>query len=117
MLWGWILKRCTDDVENTGLWGYLASRARDKSRVNLDRSHTEGTMRLVDRLPYGAVVREGTADTWREIRMPDPPQPPIFLSMEPQAPAATGEKPTELEPSPVSRELDGNDNPEQRESP
>lgn len=73
MLWGWILKRCTDDVQNTGLWGYLASRARDKSRVNLDRSHTEGTMRLVDRLPYGAVVREGTADTWREIRMPDPP--------------------------------------------
>jgi len=62
-----------------GMWAYLASKARDKSRIELERTRTEGTRQILDRLPYGAVIREGTADGWREIQMPDAPQSPLFL--------------------------------------
>ena len=76
MAWGWVLKRFAGVSRGTGLWSYLASKARDKSKIELEKTRTEATKQLLDHLPYGAVLREGTADGWREIRMPDAPQSP-----------------------------------------
>src|SRR2546430_15295324 len=102
MIWGWILKRFASVPQGTGLWNYLASKARDKSKIELEKTRTEGTKQLLDHLPYGAVLREGTADCWREIQMPDAPQSPllIILPMESRAPGGDTPKPSEMGPTP-----------------
>ena len=42
MAWGWVLKRFADVSRGTGLWSYLASKARDKSKIELEKTRTEG---------------------------------------------------------------------------
>ena len=79
MLQGRFLKRFSGAAQGTGLWDYLTSKARNKSKIELERTRTEGTKQLIDHLPYGAVLREGTAGGWREIQMPDAPQSPWLM--------------------------------------
>lgn len=80
MGWGWILRRIASDSRHAGLFDYLASRDRDKTRAKIEDRRREAAKDLVDRLPNGAVYREKTADGWMEIQMPDPArQPPLFV--------------------------------------
>lgn len=82
----WILKRLTKGSQSTGLWGYLASRDHNKSRIELEKTRTSGTLELLQHLPFGAILREGTSDGWREIQMPSiPPRPLFVLPTEPKA--------------------------------
>jgi hypothetical protein len=68
------------DSRHAGLFDYLASRNRDKTRVKLEDRRREAAKDLVGRLPNGAVYREKTADGWMEIQMPDPArQAPLFV--------------------------------------
>jgi hypothetical protein len=79
MVFGWILKRLGHETQTTGLWGYLASRDRNKSRVEYEKARIAATKELIDHLPNGAVYREGTPEGWREIQMPLVPEPPLFV--------------------------------------
>jgi hypothetical protein len=116
MAWGWLLKRFTDVSRSTGLWSHLASKAREKSKIELEKTRTEATKQLIDHLPYGAVLREGTTDGWREIQMPDAPQSPLLiLPMESHGPGGGALKPTESgQPLEV---FDESRNPDQCEGP
>jgi hypothetical protein len=78
---GWIFRRLTSDSRHhLGLFGYLTSRDRNKTRIKLENARREATMDLIDHLPSGAMYREGTADGWREIWIPDlTSQPPLFV--------------------------------------
>jgi hypothetical protein len=96
MAWGWVLKRFADVSMGTGLWSYLTSKARDKSKIELEKTRTEATKQLLDHLPYGAVLREGTTDGWREVQMPDALQSPLLiLPMEGHGPGGESLEPTE----------------------
>ena len=96
MTWIWILKRFANASQGTRLWGYLASRDQNKSRIQLEKARAEGTKDLIHHLPYGAILREGTAESWREILMPDALQPPLLVlpaehtEPEAQSPELTG---------------------------
>lgn len=74
-------RRLAKESQSTGLWGYLASRDENKSRIELERTRTAGTRELIQHLPAGAILREGTSDGWREIHMPSVPLPqvPFFV--------------------------------------
>ncbi len=62
MAWGWVLKRLAAGPGETGLFSYLASRDRNKTRIKLEEVRHEATKEIIDHLPSGAVYREGTSD-------------------------------------------------------
>jgi hypothetical protein len=77
MILGWILRPITGD--RMGLFGYLASRDRNRSQLKLERVRQDASTELISCLPCGAVYREGAGDCWREIRMPSAPSHPLFV--------------------------------------
>jgi hypothetical protein len=77
MILGWILRAITGD--RMGLFGYLASRDRNRSQLKLERVRQDASTELINCLPCGAVYREGAGDCWREIRMPPAPSHPLFV--------------------------------------
>jgi len=79
MFWGWILKRIASRPDRMGLFGYLAIRDRNRSQIKLEGARQESAKDLIDHLPCGAVYREGTADSWREIWMPPAPRSRLFV--------------------------------------
>jgi len=103
MAWGWILKRLAHGAQATGLWGYLASRDQNKSRIELERARVAGTKELIEHLPNGAVYREGTPDGWREIQMPSTSQLPLFvLPVEQHGSTKQASESAELSHSPMA---------------
>lgn len=103
MVLGWIFKRPGHAGETTGLWAglwaYLASRDQNKSRIELERARIAATKELIERLPNGAVYREGTPDGWREIQMPPVSQTSLLVvpveprDSEPHEPSELAEPP------------------------
>jgi hypothetical protein len=83
MAWEWILKRLTAGTPNSGLWAYLASRDKTNGQIKIEKARAEGTVRILEHLPAGAVFREGTPDGWREIQMPGANQQAVFVRVEP----------------------------------
>jgi hypothetical protein len=79
MAWGWILQRLASGSAGMGLFGYLASRDQNKTRIKLENARQESTKDIIDHLPSGAVYREGTPDGWREILMPPGGQSSLFV--------------------------------------
>jgi hypothetical protein len=110
MVWRWFLKRIAGRSDRTGLFGYLAIRDRNRCQVELEHARQEAAKDLIERLPCGAVYREGTADSWREIWMPPAPRSRLFV-----IPAVHHEPPRDLddqtEPAQPLREL-GQDQPD-----
>lgn len=99
----WLLKRLTKESQRTGLWGYLASRDHNKSRIELERTRTSGTQELIQHLPPGAILREGTPDGWREIQMPSMLPSPLFvLPSEPQRLAKDCQEISQLPQPPIA---------------
>jgi hypothetical protein len=79
MAWGWIFELLGSHPDGVGLFGYLASRDRNRTRIKLEDARREATSDLIDHLPYGTVYRETTRDCRREIWMPSQPEPPVLL--------------------------------------
>jgi hypothetical protein len=79
MAWGWFSELLGGHPNGLGLFGYLASRDRNRTRIKLEDACSEATSDLIDHLPYGAVYRETTRECRREIWMPSQPQPPVLL--------------------------------------
>ena len=104
----WFLKRLARGAQDTGLWGYLASRDQNKSRIELERVRVAGTKELIDHLPNGAVYREGTPDGWREIQMP--PASQLFV-MPVRHRKSEGESSNSVELPPTSMALDQGEGP------
>ena len=77
MAWGWISELLGSHRDGVGLFGYLASRDRNRTRVKLEAACREATNDLIGHLPYGAVYRETTRNCQREIWMPSQPQRPV----------------------------------------
>jgi hypothetical protein len=103
MALGWIFKRLTKESQGTGLWGYLASRDHNKSRIELERTRTSETQQLIQHLPPGAILREGTPDGWREIQMPFMPTRPLFvMPTESQKLTEDGQELSQLPQSPIA---------------
>lgn len=101
MAWSWLLRRLSGGSHSSGFFGYLTSRDRNKTRIERDKVRMEETRELIGLLPYGAVYREGTADGWREIRMP----PPVFaLPTEHHEPTYQSPEPVELPELPKALE-------------
>jgi hypothetical protein len=88
-----------------GLWLFLSVRAQAKGLVELEKVRNDGIKEVIDRLPGGAVLREGSPDGWtREIWMPGTPVPPQYLlRVEQLSPADQPELPAE------PRQLDESD--------
>jgi hypothetical protein len=76
---GWIVRRAVNDPDRIGVFGYLAIRDRNRCQVELEHARQEAAKDLIECLPCGAVYREGTADSWREIWMPPAPRSPLFV--------------------------------------
>jgi len=97
MAWVGIFKRLTAGPHGAGLFSYLASRDRNKTRIKLEKARQEATKEIIDHLPSGAIYREGTSDGWREIVMPQLPQSSLLVVPVEQRehPAGPGES-TEL---------------------
>jgi hypothetical protein len=103
MVLRWIFKRLAHARQATGLWGYLAGRDQNRSRIELERTRVAGTKDLIQHLPHGAVYREGTPDGWREIQMPPVSQPSMLvLPVQPHVTAKEFSEPTELPHSPTA---------------
>lgn len=73
MLWGWIVKSIASRPDRTGLFGYLAIRDSNRCQIELERRRQEAFKDVIGDLPCGAVYREVTGDSRREIWMPPPP--------------------------------------------
>jgi hypothetical protein len=78
MAWGWISELLGGHRDGVGLFGYLAGRDCNRTRVKLEAACREATNDLIGHLPYGAVYRETTRNCQREIWMPSQPQPPVL---------------------------------------
>jgi hypothetical protein len=78
MAWQWISGLLTGSTRGVGLFEYLASRDRNRTRVRIEGSRRESMNDLLGQLPYGAVYREtaNTKECRREVWMP-PPQAPV----------------------------------------
>jgi hypothetical protein len=101
MVWEWFLKRLANGQQSPGLWGYLAIRAQNKAVVEREKARAEAARELIDHLPAGAVYREGTSDSWREIWMPSTSQQPLFvLPVEHRGSARESPEPSELPSQP-----------------
>lgn len=79
MAWRWISELLGGHRDGPGLFGYLASRDRNRTRIRLEETRRDATRDLIHHLPYGAVYRETTGGCRREIWMPCQPQPPVLL--------------------------------------
>jgi hypothetical protein len=112
LAWAWIFKRLAAGTQMAGLFGYLSSRDRNKTRIKLEKARQEATKEIIDHLPSGAVYREGTSDGWREIVMPQPPQSSLFVVPVEQRehPAGPG-MPVELPQSPRALEQHDSSSP------
>jgi hypothetical protein len=80
MAWGWISRLLASHRDGMGLFGFLTSRDRNRTRIQLEDARREATNDLIDHLPYGAVYRETTGGCKREIWMPPQPKPPALPS-------------------------------------
>jgi hypothetical protein len=86
-----------------GMWDFLAKRSADKSRVELERTRSDATQKLVPLLRPGMVLIESGPDWSREIRVPDatPPGMPLnTIDITPQPSIPPPSRPAELEPAP-----------------
>ena len=63
-----------------GIWDFLGKRSADKSRVELERAHNDGTRELIPLLKPGMVLIEGGPDWFREIRVPEALPPGMLLT-------------------------------------
>jgi hypothetical protein len=54
-----------------GPWDFLGKRSADKSRVEQQKAHDEGTQALIPLFKPGMVLIEGGPGWFREIRMPE----------------------------------------------
>jgi hypothetical protein len=79
MAWGLISELLGSHPDGVGLFGYLASRDRNRTRVKLEDARRETANDLIGHLPYGSVYRETTRDCRREIWMPSRPQSPVLF--------------------------------------
>jgi hypothetical protein len=96
MAWGWVVKMLATRSQGTGLFGYLASMDRNKTRVRLEKARQEATKEIIDHLAGGGVYREGTPEGWREIMIPQALQSPIFVAPieQPDSPSKRSESAT-----------------------
>lgn len=63
-----------------GLFAYLISRHATRVKLQTEKARQEGTADLIRLLPNGAVFKDGTGDSWREIWMPPTaPRPALFI--------------------------------------
>jgi hypothetical protein len=83
----WLL-RCLNP--RGGLFAYLTSRDQNRAKIQLEKTRQESTASLIRQLPNGAVFRDGTTDSWREIWMPPalPPSALFLLTAEQEQPQA-----------------------------
>ena len=88
-----------------GIWDYLGKRSADKSRVEQEKVHNEGTQKLIPLLKPGMVLTEGGPDWYREIRMPEALPPAMLLTTVMPQPPAPPLPADELDPAPRN-ELD-----------
>ena len=101
MVWEWFLRRLANGQQSPGLWGYLAIRAQNKAVVEQEKARAEAATELIDHLPAGAVYRDGTSDSWREIWIPSTPQQSLFvLPVEHRGSAREPPEPSELASQP-----------------
>lgn len=75
----WILRQLGASSRHTGFFGYLLRRDDNKTRIQLENARHQATTDLIDRLPRGALYREGTADGWREIQILDTARSSLFV--------------------------------------
>jgi hypothetical protein len=110
MAWQWILKRLASGTREGGLWDYLSRRHDNRTRMELERVHADGSKEIIDHLTPGSIFRDETATGRREIRKgPAPGTSLLFVSHEPGEPAADSAEPTKLPPP--SEALDQGDGP------
>jgi len=85
----WLLQCLTP---RSGLFAYLTSRDQNRAKIKLEKTRQESTATLIRQLPNGAVFRDGTTDSWREIWMPPatPPSTLFLLAAEHEQPQAQG---------------------------
>lgn len=110
MVWGWLLRRLTSSRQGPGLWGYLAIRAQNKGLVEREKARAQAAIDVISHLPDGAVYREGTSDSWREILMPSTSQPSLVVLPAEHREPARREPPQlpELAPQPPRALRQGN---------
>jgi hypothetical protein len=106
MAWTWILGRLGSGRQGTGLFGYLAARDQNKTRIKLENARREATREIIDHLPGGAVFREGTPDGWREILMPHASQPQLLAFPAGRAETAQGRPGPTVDPQPAILDSD-----------
>jgi hypothetical protein len=100
MVWGWIFKKLATGSQGMGLFGYLACKDQNKTRIKLEDARRQATRDIIDNLPSGAVYREGTPDGWREIMMPWEPRSSLFMLPIEQRDPTDSLAPTQLLPLP-----------------
>jgi hypothetical protein len=86
-----------------GVWDFLSKRSADKGRVELEKTRSDATQKLIPLLRPGTVLVEGGPDWFREIRVPEAISPGRLLGIPP--PISLPSPPDELELAP--RQGDG----------
>lgn len=79
MHWGWIVRMMTGRGDKLGPFGYLAIRDGNRCQVKLERARQQAFKELMTDLPCGAVYRETTGDSQREIWIPPVTRPTVFV--------------------------------------
>jgi hypothetical protein len=79
MLWGWVMRTVVGPHDRTGLFDYLAVRDANRCQIELERARQQAFKDLVRGLPRGAVYREISGDSSREISIPSTPRLPVFV--------------------------------------
>jgi hypothetical protein len=79
MLWGWIVRTIAGCPARTGLFSFLAIRDRNRCQIKLERARQDAFKDLITALPCGAVYREVSGDSRREIWMPPALRSRLFV--------------------------------------